>query len=148
MKDEDNRNRLGIRAPLMLAFAITAVTCVGFSLIAQWLGSCKGSSREVSTVRPKLEKMIRSYRKETGRWPSSMADLEGRFSGEMDYEYVMTCQNHPWNHRMTGTLTTYTLIRHPKGDVEGGIAYQFKRQRMLTYLELWVEDPNTTVKTQ
>ncbi|MBV6458383.1 MAG: hypothetical protein HONBIEJF_01510 [Fimbriimonadaceae bacterium] len=70
-----------------------------------------------------------------------MSEIESRFPKEMEYDYIMICQNHPWNHRETGTLTDYVLVRNPGGDQAGLISYRFKLKKLKNFMELSVETP-------
>lgn len=130
------------RQLFLLAFVLVALTCVASSFLGPWLTNHKGSWRgEPRAARAKLQTLIRDYRAKAGRWPSSMLEIEGLFPKQMEFEYIMICQNHPWNHRETGTLTDYMLIRDPAGDQIGVISYRFKLKKLKNFMELTVETP-------
>lgn len=92
-----------------------------------------------SIVRPLVER----YRDETGEWPTSWPQIVARYHPPLEFEYEMLCQNHPWRHIESGTLSNLAL----KGPMfEGGYPlYKLKLPRWMSWARMLVVDKATIV---
>lgn len=105
-------------------------------ILFPWFASHSGKSLEFRSIEAKVRPLIERYRAEVGSWPSSWGQIEARYHPAPDYKYELLCDDHPWRHFRSGTLTGLRLRRGK--DEEGVVVYELQTRDGLGWPPVFV----------